>query len=34
MDIFARFDAKTVLESEREQIQTRLVREQVGGAAG
>jgi hypothetical protein len=31
MDIFERFDAKTVLESERAQIQSRLVREQVGG---
>jgi hypothetical protein len=34
MDIFARFDANTVLESEREQIQTRLVKEQVGGKVG
>jgi len=31
MDLFGRFDATTLLESHRERIQTRLVREQVGG---
>jgi hypothetical protein len=31
LDIFGRFDAKSVLESERQRLATRLVREQVGG---
>ena len=31
MDIFARFDANTVLETERERMQSRLMREQVHG---
>ena len=31
MNMFARFDAATFLQSDRERIRTRLVREQVGG---
>ena len=31
IDIFARFDAKILLESHRERLGTRIVREQVGG---
>jgi hypothetical protein len=31
MDFFGRFDAKTILETERGQMHARLVREQVGG---
>jgi hypothetical protein len=31
MDVFSRFDAKTVLETERERLEARLVREQVAG---
>ncbi|SPE40890.1 hypothetical protein SBA3_40020 [Candidatus Sulfopaludibacter sp. SbA3] len=31
IDIFHGFDAKNVLETQRERLQTRLVREQVGG---
>ena len=33
LDIFGRVDAKTLLETERERLETRLVREQVGGEA-
>jgi hypothetical protein len=31
MDLFGRIDAKTVLETERERVHSRVVREQVGG---
>jgi hypothetical protein len=31
MDIFGRFDAKSMLEIDRTRLQTRIVREQVGG---
>jgi hypothetical protein len=31
LDIFARVDAKTMLETEREHMFARVVREQVGG---
>jgi len=31
LDLFGRFDAKRILESERGKMQTRIVREQVGG---
>jgi hypothetical protein len=33
MDFFGRIDAMTVLETERERVRTRLIREQVGGDA-
>jgi hypothetical protein len=31
LDLFGRFDAKSLLETEKERLQTRIVREQVGG---
>ena len=31
MDIFGRFDAETILEADRESMQAKLVRDQVGG---
>ena len=31
MDLFARIDGKTVLDTEREHVQSRVVKEQVGG---
>ena len=31
MDIFGRIDAKRILETERERVQSRMIREQVGG---
>ena len=31
LDLFGRFDAKTLLETERSRLEARLVREQVGG---